>query len=507
MHDFVSKVLCVSALAIAAATVLQHPWPQFGASSSHASRGISAGPISTSPAVLWYFTPVNPLNSQTYIFSSAAVSAAGAVYFSSYDGCVWALNAASGAERWSYCLALNTSILLGSPALSADGASVFVTGYTNHSVIALDAASGAERWTYVTGNIITGSAALGDDGTVFAGSYDGYIYALAPNTGAQVWNWTGAAGIPVLSTPAVGPRADGAPGSAVYVAAATGSLTALDAAAGRVLWSTAAWAPGGPIQYGVQSSPTLSDDASRVFIGTWDGALLCFAASSGDVVWRFNATAALGLPLAPFIIATPTLSARGVGPALVYSGLTFADFPSSSAYGTLFAVDAATGVLVWSTAVNCDIVTAPVVGVTNVLYIGVYLGDGIGAGGVAAYSGADGTLLWKKPLGEQIYASPAMGADGTLYLGGTGGAFYALTLPSPGPLAPSALPSPPPPTPPPASFLSLSGVIGLSILSGVLLAAAALAGVWFLVKAKRGSRVKVVDSDLGTAYIALAGPS
>ena len=140
MHDL---LLCISALAIAA-TTSPHPWPQFGASSSHASRGGSAGPISTSPVVLWLFTPVNPLNVQTYIFSTAAVSAAGAVYFSSYDGCVWALDSASGTERWSYCLALNTSILLGSPALSADGASVFATGYTSHSVIALDAASGAE---------------------------------------------------------------------------------------------------------------------------------------------------------------------------------------------------------------------------------------------------------------------------------------------------------------------------------------------------------------------------
>ena len=359
----------------------------------------------------------------------------------------------------------------------------------------------------MTGNIITGSAALGDDGTVFVGSYDGYIYALAPSTGAQVWNWTGAAGIPVLSTPAVGLLADGVPGLAVYVAAATGSLTALDAAAGQVLWSTAAWTPGGPVQYGVQSSPTLSDDASRIFVGTWEGDLVCFTADTGTIVWRFNATAALGLPLAPAIIATPTLSARGVGPALVYSGLTFADVPSSSAYGTLFALDAATGGLVWSTAVNCDIVT-PVVGVTNVLYIGVFFGDGIGAGGVAAYSGTDGTLLWKKPLGEQVYASPAMGADGTLYLGGTNGAFYALALPSPGPLAPSALPSPPPPAPPPASSLSLSGVIGLGILSGILLAAAALAGVWFVVKAKGGSsQLKIVDADLGAAYIALAEQS
>lgn len=532
MHDFVSKVLCISALAIA--TALQHPWPQFGASSSHASRGVSSGPAIFAPSVLWQTAPVDPRDVVTVIFSTAAVSASGAVYFSNYDGCVWALNAAQGATRWVHCLN-DTDYLLGSPALSADGASVFATGDTSRSVIALDAASGAERWTFVAGGPFVGSPTLGDDGTVFAGSYDGNVYALTPGTGAQIWNWTGAAGIPVLSTPAVGPRTDGAPGSVVYVAAATGSLTALDAAAGQVLWSTAAWTPGGPLSPlsgggALQSSPTLSDDAARIYIGTWDGALLCFNASSGDVVWRFNATAALGLPLAPVIIATPTLSARGVGPALVYSGLTFADFSSSSAFGTLFALDAATGALVWSTAVNCDIVTAPVVGVTNVLYIGVYFGDGIGAGGVAAYSGTDGTLLWKKPLGEQIYASPAMGADGTLYLGGTNGAFYALasssytasssntasssattsgtststssstsTASASVSAGPSALPSSAPPVPPSAPSLSLSGVIGLSILGGVLFAVAALVVFWLLYR--RAS--KTGGTEVG-AYIALS---
>ena len=76
---------------------------------------------------------------------------------------MYSLDAARGTALWTYCLAVNTSILLGTPALSTDGAAVFCTGYTSHSVIALDAASGAELWTFVTANIITGSVAFGDD--------------------------------------------------------------------------------------------------------------------------------------------------------------------------------------------------------------------------------------------------------------------------------------------------------------------------------------------------------
>ena len=92
--------------------------------------------------------------------------------------------------------------------------------------------------------------------------------------------------------------------------------------------------------------------------------------------------------------------------------------PMMAQYGTLFAVNASSGMLVWATSVSCDIVIAPVVGTGGILFVGVYDGDGLHSGGVAAYDGASGALMWSKPLSEAIFASPSMGADGTLFVGG-----------------------------------------------------------------------------------------
>ena len=45
------------------------------------------------------------------------------------------------------------------------------------------------KWNYTTGSDIVSSPAIGSDGTIYFGSYDGKLYALNPN-GTQKWNYT-----------------------------------------------------------------------------------------------------------------------------------------------------------------------------------------------------------------------------------------------------------------------------------------------------------------------------
>ncbi|MHB1846007.1 MAG: choice-of-anchor D domain-containing protein [Deltaproteobacteria bacterium] len=107
-----------------------------------------------------------------------------------------------------------------SPALLGDGG--LVMGYLD-GVYAFDPPASGEgqatqRWRYGTG-LVLGSPAVGADGTVFVGSTDGNFYAINGTTGALKWKYT--VGAAINSSPAIG--TDGT----VYFAADDGNLYAL----------------------------------------------------------------------------------------------------------------------------------------------------------------------------------------------------------------------------------------------------------------------------------------
>lgn len=71
---------------------------------------------------------------------------------------------------------------------------------------------------------------------VYAGSFDGHVYAFDAQTGAQLWST--ATGDRVLSSPVVG-------NSAVYVGSGDHNLYALDIKTGAIRWMAPT---GGPIR-------------------------------------------------------------------------------------------------------------------------------------------------------------------------------------------------------------------------------------------------------------------
>jgi outer membrane protein assembly factor BamB len=108
-------------------------------------------------------------------FSSPAV-AGGVVYVGSIDGKVYALNAATGAVKWTYA---TISAVMSSPAVA--GGVVYV-GSDDQKVYALNAATGALDWSYTTGGNIGTSPAVAD-GVVYTGSSDGNVYAFGLSGG------------------------------------------------------------------------------------------------------------------------------------------------------------------------------------------------------------------------------------------------------------------------------------------------------------------------------------
>jgi len=95
------------------------------------------------------------------------------------------------------------------------------------------------KWTYKTGGVVAASPTV-VGGVVYAGSWDGYEYALDATTGTLIWRT-------FLGTTTGGPGCQGPPGAGVssaatvrdgvvYVGGGDSYWYALDAASGAVLW-------------------------------------------------------------------------------------------------------------------------------------------------------------------------------------------------------------------------------------------------------------------------------
>lgn len=242
------------------------------------------------------------------------VVADGVVYAATPSGTVAALDAASGAERWSVDLesGISANLALGDGVvhvptldgshvvLSMDDGSVvwearlgnaattsplvlgdvIVTGSRAATVVALDATTGEQRWASRMGSSwVESGAAVVDDGSIVIGSSDyKAIQSLDAADGSQRWyapveGWTW--GIPTVADGVVyetqtvgGPDPEPAP-----------ALYALDATDGSVLWTAAggnalSFAPEDWVVAGAAASPTVA--SNLVIVAGLDGVVRAY---------------------------------------------------------------------------------------------------------------------------------------------------------------------------------------------------------------------------------------
>ncbi|MBG0564933.1 outer membrane protein assembly factor BamB family protein [Actinoplanes aureus] len=332
----------------------------------------------------------------------------GGIFFGGPDGVFYALDARTGATRWTFALAsvnpgAGGAIVLDGPAV-ARGKVFF--GDNRGYVYALDQRTGRLRWAtdtethpagihtssplYYRGKIYIGASSAentGDANTPCC-TFRGHIDALDADTGRLAWRyWTvpepkqtgtwpsGApryepSGAGVWSSPVIDPSS-----GTLYVGTGqnyTGSagdydsLLALNARDGSVRWKqqvtradtwrslcnepdAEGYCPGlrdgTALDYDIGATPNLFRVGGRTLVGVGQksGVYHAFDARTGDVAWRRQ----IGVPL-------PSGGISGIQWGSSYDGRRLYVATYFAGPGTLFALDPATGQVLWQTPNPAD---------------------------------------------------------------------------------------------------------------------------------------------------------
>ena len=198
----------------------------------------------------WRFTATTP------IYSAAAISSAGHVYFRD-DNTLYSLSS-TGALRWSFSLAGTTSGTYSSPTIGPDGTVYVGTDGRGFYAITDNGSSATQKWKFTADGDIYTSASLASDGTIYFATLNGTVYALKDNGGSASlkWSWTTPGNSSITSSIAV--ATDGT----LYFAAYDRKLRALTAT-GAEKW---AFTLGDEVR---ASSPAIAADGT-VYIGCYD---------------------------------------------------------------------------------------------------------------------------------------------------------------------------------------------------------------------------------------------
>jgi outer membrane protein assembly factor BamB len=315
---------------------------------------------------------------------SAPAVVDGVVYFGSADNKVRAVDADTGAKIWAK--GLNDDVT-SSPAVVSG---VVYVGSNDSKLYALNVADGTVKWSYALGGKPFDSSPLVVNGIVYIGARDGFFYAVDANTGAlkwkyKTWNiWEAAA------------YSNGV----VYVGSDQSKVFALDAATGALKWTA-------PTGGRVRCTPSVADGV--VFVGADDYRTYAFDAATGALKWKSQVFPNLGI-----VRSSPAVD----------GGMVYVDTGETVPMGgTVYALNEATGAVVWTHTMGDYATSSPAVA-NGVVYTGSFDYT------IYAFDAATGEKLWNSSVTTMkggIESSIAV-VDGSLYVGSNDGSLYAFTL-------------------------------------------------------------------------------
>ncbi|MDQ4044154.1 MAG: PQQ-binding-like beta-propeller repeat protein, partial [Chloroflexota bacterium] len=209
----------------------------------------------------------------------------------------------------------------------------YIGGYDG-GLYAIDLGNGELIWDFPTGDRVWIAPAVAD-GTVFARSDDGNIYAVDAESGVELWRaaigWNNESSAPAVAN------------GMVYVGGADGILYALDAVSGAEQWQVA-------LESIVDVTPTVSGGVvyASATVPRETGALHAFDAATGAEIWRLDVPAGVS------------------SPAAISDGVAwFGDWDS-----VLHAVDLATGTELWTLQIDDGYAASTPAVIDGVIYVG-----------------------------------------------------------------------------------------------------------------------------------------
>jgi outer membrane protein assembly factor BamB len=245
-------------------------------------------------------------------------------------------------------------------------------------------------WTFRARSLVEFPPAVAY-GDLFFDDNAGVVFAIRAKTGKPVWRFD--SGRCQAVSPAVGSET-------VYMAflnrppcnatGGNGELVAFQAATGKVRWRRLI----GPSE----TSPLLV--GNHVFVGDWSGAVYCFNARTGRLVWRFQSDGKV----------------KG-GLAYANGRVYFGTYGSS-----VYSLVAATGGEIWKASAQPGFVNSGTFYSTPaVAYDRVYIGSTDGK--MYSFGATTGDLRWSQSTGGYVYSSPAVW-DERVYAGSYSGSFF-----------------------------------------------------------------------------------
>ncbi|WP_268846545.1 PQQ-binding-like beta-propeller repeat protein [Flavobacterium aestivum] len=317
-----------------------------------------------------------------------------------------------GNQKWAF----KTNGKIFSSPIVQNG--IVYIGSEDGFLYAIEEQSGKLHWKFKTGGAVHSSPVIFKN-LVYIGSFDGNYYAIDTKNGHLKWkfktggeNWFGEKGSlgmkPLdmymddlwdffLSSPVINLEEEN---PSLFFGSSDGNVYALNALTGELKWTFKA-------NGSIHCSPVLYKNS--LYIGSWDANLYAIDAETGKERWRFETGRKSGF--------TGIQSTVAVANDMVYFGARDPFF---------FAVNAETGKLVWKYNAASSWILSSAVVVNNVVYVGTsdsYLLLGLDA--------KTGTELFKFKANGYIYSSPAI-AGKTAYFGDFTGNFFALNIESSG---------------------------------------------------------------------------
>lgn len=335
----------------------------------------------------------------------------------------------------------------------ADG--VAYAGSYDGSLSALDLMTGEQRWVYETGaavpepNLqiplgITGSAAVVGD-TVYVGDAAATVHAVDVATGEARWTTSvdEQPNASIWSSPVVA-------NDRLYVGIASvakevgfrGSVVALDAISGELVWQTF-MVPEGADGAGVFAVPAIDRERGLLYVGTQNAyspnaapygnpiSIVALEVGTGGIAWAFNAFPGAG-DVAPMedvgFSASPNLFSVEI------AGQTRDLVGEGQKSGEFWALDRETGNLVWQATVSpagflggMEGTSAVSDGIIAVPATDWPMFEGPATGLVTALDAATGAMLWSVEQ-DAPAASPTAISDDLVFHAGMDGILHAYAL-------------------------------------------------------------------------------